>query len=176
MACHGRDRGGDVDSSLGRLAARAGAGGELDGLESARPMDGSQPFGSAFAGIAGLVVAVIPGLAVNLAPGSSLQGNMPADVFWLLSVELQSPQHMLPHLWRMPQWLAWGCYLVLAALALCRPDPRAADPVGRSVESRRIRRTPWPAARLRLSRGAGGHSDRARNGVVCHRDIAITCG
>ena len=70
-------------------------------------------------GLLGLAVAVIPGLAVNLAPGPGLcSGDMPADVFWLLSVELQSPQHMLPHLWRMPQWLAWGCYLALAALAI----------------------------------------------------------
>ena len=30
----------------------------------------------------------------------------------------QSPQHMLPHLWRMPQWLAWGCYPLLAAMSL----------------------------------------------------------
>ena len=63
---------------------------------------------------------MLPGLALNLAPGSSFQGKMPPDVFWLLSVELQGPQHMLPHLWRMPQWLAWGCYFVLAALALDR--------------------------------------------------------
>ena len=120
---------GDLDSSLGRVAARDGAGGELGGLVSARPMDGSRPSDGRSAGLLGLVLAVLPGLAVNLAPGSSLQGNMPADVFWLLSVELQSPQHMLPHLWRMPQWLAWGCYLVLAALALCGPAPIAAEPI-----------------------------------------------
>ena len=86
---------------------------------------------SAVRGIVGLILAVLPGLAVNVAPGSSLQGTMPADVFWLLSVELQSPQHMLPHLWRMPQWLAWCCYLILGALALERPSAR--------VENRRQR-------------------------------------
>jgi hypothetical protein len=73
---------------------------------------------TAVLGLVGLAVAVIPGLAVNLAPGSSLLGDMPAQDFWLLTAELQSPQHMLPHLWRMPQWLAWACYLVMAALAL----------------------------------------------------------
>jgi hypothetical protein len=69
-------------------------------------------------GIAGLALAVVPALAINVMPGGSLQGNLPDDLFWLLSVELQSPQHMLPHLWRMPQWLAASCYLALAALSL----------------------------------------------------------
>ena len=69
--------------------------------------------------LAGLMIAVIPGLAVNLPRGgASLLGALPEDVFWLLSVELQSPQHMLPHLWRMPQWLSWSCYLVLATVQL----------------------------------------------------------
>ncbi len=70
-----------------------------------------------------LALAVAPGLLINLGPGRSLQADMPADVFWLLSVELQSPQHMLPHLWRMPQWLAAGAYLVLALLALFDSTP-----------------------------------------------------
>jgi hypothetical protein len=85
-------------------------------------------------GVMGLAVAVIPGLAVNLAPGSSLLGDMPAHDFWLLTAELQSPQHMLPHLWRMPQWLAWACYLALAALAMAgarkRPEP---GPIGHTL-------------------------------------------
>jgi hypothetical protein len=90
---------------------------------------------SALLGGSGLVVAVIPGLAVNLAPGGSLLGDMPVHDFLLLTAELQSPQHMLPHLWRMPQWLAWASYLALAALpmagarvkpeqaAISRPSP-----------------------------------------------------
>ena len=76
-----------------------------------------------------LALAVGPGLLLNLGSGRSIQGDMPADVFWLLSVELQSPQHMLPHLWRMPQWLAAGAYLALAALALFGSRPLcSADP------------------------------------------------
>ncbi|HEX3449992.1 MAG TPA: DUF6798 domain-containing protein, partial [Isosphaeraceae bacterium] len=103
----------------------------------------------AFLGIAGLGIAVLPGVALNLAGGSSPQGNMPADAFWLLSVELQSPQHMLPHLWRMPQWLAAGCYVVLAALALFGQYRWSqADPAEPSNEM--IGRTPWTPARLRL--------------------------
>jgi hypothetical protein len=69
-------------------------------------------------GLLGLAVAVVPGLVINLAPGPPLFGRMAPRLFWLLSVELQSPQHMLPHLWRMPQWLSWACYLVLAALTI----------------------------------------------------------
>ncbi len=84
---------------------------------------------SAARGVARLVAAVLPGLAVNLASGSSVTSDMPADVFWLLSVELQSPQHMLPHLWRMPQWLAWSSYIALAGLA-CAP---AAPTIGRTA-------------------------------------------
>jgi len=82
---------------------------------------------TAILGVVGLAVAVVPGLAVNLAPGSSLLGDMPIHDFWLLTAKLQSPQHMLPHLWRMPQWLAWACYLALTALAIAgarkRPEP-----------------------------------------------------
>ncbi len=77
----------------------------------------------ALRGVIAAGLSVLPGLALNLAPGGSLlQGLPPAD-FWTLAVELQGPQHMLPHLWRMPQWLAWGAYLVLAVLALRRWAP-----------------------------------------------------
>jgi hypothetical protein len=106
--------------------------------------------GTAIRGIVLLMLAVLPGLAFNLAPGSSLQGNMPAADFWLLSVELQSPQHMLPHLWRMPQWLAWTAYLVLATLALTGRDGLGAT--DRKPGSDPLRpNLPWPPARLRLS-------------------------
>ena len=68
-------------------------------------------------------LSVLPGVWLNLAPGGSLTEGLPPGDFWTLTVELQSPQHMLPHLWRMPQWLAWGAYLVLAAQALGRWTP-----------------------------------------------------
>jgi len=105
---------------------------------------------TALQGLLGLAAAVLPGLAVNLAPGPSLLGDMPPDIFWLLGVELQSPQHMLPHLWRMPQWLAWGCYLALAALAILdRRNPRSADPAATVHGTTSFTR--WPPARLRLT-------------------------
>jgi hypothetical protein len=69
-------------------------------------------------GAAGL--AVLPGLALNLPSGDALLRGLSPQDLWTLSVELQNPQHMLPHLWRMPQWLAWGAYLVLAAVAWLR--------------------------------------------------------
>src|SRR5262249_58987030 len=66
-----------------------------------------------------MALAVVPGMVCNLASGPGLMGNIPQRDFWLLSVELQSPQHMLPHLWRMPQWLAFASYFALAALTVC---------------------------------------------------------
>ncbi len=96
-----------------------------------------------------LAVAVVPGVAVNLAAGPRLIGQMPSSDFWLLSVELQSPQHMLPHLWRMPQWLACLSYLALAGLAVSDlrwgrsvPAPQAIDEASSPFA--------WPAARVRL--------------------------
>jgi len=107
------------------------------------------PLRTAIRGIVILALAVVPGLAVNFDTGSSLVSDMPADVFWLLSVELQSPQHMLPHLWRMPQWLAWSSYLALAGLACAAGD--WFRPSGREHGSKDDRSPlPWPPARARL--------------------------
>ncbi len=72
----------------------------------------------AIAAAAATGLAVVPGLVLNLAPFASLREGLSPEKFWLLTVELQSPQHMLPHLWRTPQWLAAGAYLVLAVPAL----------------------------------------------------------
>ncbi len=73
---------------------------------------------TALRSLTALVVAILPGLAINLPQCSTLLGEVPPDQFWLLSVELQNPQHMLPHLWRMPQWLAWGSYFALALIQI----------------------------------------------------------
>lgn len=89
-------------------------------------------------GLALLGLAMAPGLALTLGQGDRLFRGLPAEEFRLLSVEIQGPQHLLPHLWRFPQWLAWGCYPVLASLALRR--------AGQGGERR-----PWPAARIRLA-------------------------
>jgi hypothetical protein len=65
-----------------------------------------------------VAAAVVPGLLLNLRDSGLLLEGLPADQVRLLAAELQSPQHMLPHLWRTPQWLAWGCYPLLAAVAM----------------------------------------------------------
>lgn len=76
--------------------------------------------------IAAMGLAIAPGLLVNLAPFGNLREGLPPETFRLLTVELQSPQHMLPHLWRKPQWLAAGAYLLLAGVAMAWPRPEAA--------------------------------------------------
>lgn len=65
-----------------------------------------------------LGLAVLPGLLVNGGRSGSLLSGLSLDDYWTLAVELQSPQHMLPHLWRRPQWLSFGCYFVLAGISL----------------------------------------------------------
>jgi hypothetical protein len=109
------------------------------------------------------LLAVAPGLALNLAPFGSLRDGLAPETFWLLTVELQSPQHMLPHLWRMPQWLAAGAYLMLALISLRvassslegeggrRPDAGGSSPpAGRLRSQGRREEGTEPAARLRL--------------------------
>jgi hypothetical protein len=78
----------------------------------------------ALRGMASAALGVIPGLVLNLKSGHLLLEGLPPGDFWTLAVELQGPQHMLPHLWRQPQWLAWGCYLVLAGLSLFQRGDR----------------------------------------------------
>ena len=76
--------------------------------------------------VGGLALAVVPGVLFNLGRPSVLTDGLPADDLRRLSAELQSPQHMLPHLWRRPQWLAWFCYPILATHAawpLARQGP-----------------------------------------------------
>ena len=96
-----------------------------------------------------LMLAVLPGLAMNVPRASALLGDLPDDVFWLLSVELQSPQHMLPHLWRMPQWLSWSCYFALAAIQLASTTISRADGATPEI-GERIPSTTWPMPRRRL--------------------------
>lgn len=66
-----------------------------------------------------LGLAVSPTLAFAGRQGGLLLKGLPPNEMRLLSVFIQGPQHMVPHLWRGSQWLAWGCYPILAWLA-CR--------------------------------------------------------
>jgi len=101
-------------------------------------------------GIVAAGLAVVPGLTLNLGHGSSLQEGLPPADFWTIAVELQSPQHMLPHLWRMPQWLAWGCYLVLALLALAAPEAGEPSHAVQDPTVETLNRSPCKA-RVRLA-------------------------
>jgi hypothetical protein len=69
-------------------------------------------------GVLTLCVALIPGAALTLTQGQRLFEGLPPAEFRLLGVELQMAQHMVPSLWRMPQWLAWGAFMVLGSLSL----------------------------------------------------------
>jgi hypothetical protein len=94
---------------------------------------------NALQGVAALGLAVLPGMALNLRHSATLVGDVPPELFRLLSVELQNPQHMLPHLWRKPQWLAWFSYLVLVGLQMAETAGgipgllRSDRPAGRRV-------------------------------------------
>jgi len=86
-------------------------------------------------------LAVVPALILNLWPFTSIREGLSPEKFWLLTVELQSPQHMLPHLWRMPQWLAAGAYLALAVVVLWDSRRRGdadAGPPGDGARSRLV--------------------------------------
>ena len=72
----------------------------------------------AIGAIGGLGLALLPGMVLVSGQGGILFAGLSTEEFRLLAVMVQGPQHMLPSTWRMPQWLAWGCYPVLALLAI----------------------------------------------------------
>ncbi|MFO0909121.1 MAG: DUF6798 domain-containing protein [Isosphaeraceae bacterium] len=65
-----------------------------------------------------LGIAIAPGVALNLTASGTVLDGIPTTTFRLLSLEIQGPQHMVPHLWRSPQWMAWLCYPWLVPLTL----------------------------------------------------------
>lgn len=81
-----------------------------------------------------LVIAAVGGALVpTLNQSTRLFEGLPQRAYLILAAEVQSPQHMLPHLWRMPQWLAFFCYPALAFLGL------------------KTSAAPWPIARRRVA-------------------------
>jgi hypothetical protein len=98
----------------------------------ARHVTGVGPRRAALA-LGALALAMLPWAFVYLRQAGSLFAGLPREEFRLLCVELQNPQHMLPHLWRLPQWLAFACYPILALLALGQAP------------------APWPPARFRFA-------------------------
>ncbi|HWE36284.1 MAG TPA: DUF6798 domain-containing protein [Isosphaeraceae bacterium] len=80
-----------------------------------------------------MALAIAPAAILHGGNGAKLFEGLPAEEFRLLTAYLQSPQHMIPHLWRWPQVAAWGCYFVVATLALFETPLRR-----------------WPRERVRL--------------------------
>ncbi len=95
----------------------------------------------AVSGMAALGLALVPWGVLYLGQAPRLHAGLPPEDLRLLSAELQSPQHMLPHLWRLPQWLAFSCYPILTLLALGRAWKARGD--APELEA-------WPPARTRL--------------------------
>ena len=69
-------------------------------------------------GVAGLILALVPALILHGGGGSGMLRGLSREEYLLLAAYVQSPQHMIPHLWRRLQWLAWAGMLALAALTL----------------------------------------------------------
>lgn len=89
-------------------------------------------------GWAVLALAMIPGALPNMMQGLRLFDGFSPEEFRLVGVELQMAQHMVPSLWRKPQWLAWGAYMAVGGLALFSPRRSEALP-GSDSEGRRAR-------------------------------------
>ena len=78
----------------------------------------------AMAGVLVVGLALLPALLALPGTSQVLFSGLDPDQFLLLAAQVQSPQHMLPHLWRFPQWLAWFAYLGLGAWGfLSVPQP-----------------------------------------------------
>ncbi len=86
-----------------------------------------------------LGLALYPSLAGMFAQGRRLFEGLDPEEFYLLSARVQGPQHMIPHLWRFPQWLAWFCYPMLAGWTLFQG--------GMGPGTNRVS---WPLARRRV--------------------------
>ena len=69
------------------------------------------------AAISAAGLAVLPGVASMIAQRSALTAGMAPDDLRLWAAYVQSPQHMIPHLWRRDQWLAALCFLAPAVAA-----------------------------------------------------------
>lgn len=78
------------------------------------------PWRCSLIGLAWLAAGLLPAVLAQAGQGAVLFDGMPLDEFVLIEAFVQSPQHLVPHLWRAPQWLAWGCFPVLAVLAMAQ--------------------------------------------------------
>jgi hypothetical protein len=86
---------------------------------------GVRPWQAAVA-LIGIGLAIAPSVLFASQRGGRLWDGLPAESLRLLAAHVQSPQHMLTHLWRRPQWLAGFAYIMLAVLTVV--DRRPATP------------------------------------------------
>ena len=70
------------------------------------------------AGAAWVGLGIAPGVLLAASQSGRLMDGLPETDFLTIAASIQGPQHMLPHLWRMPQWLAGAAYLALAGLTI----------------------------------------------------------
>ncbi|WP_169977187.1 DUF6798 domain-containing protein [Tautonia rosea] len=70
-------------------------------------------------GLTALAVALLPTVLIQAPQKAALFAGLDPETFRVLSFTVQGPQHMLPHLWRPMQWLAWFGYVALAGVTLC---------------------------------------------------------
>ena len=110
-----------IHPSVGlQLAMLAGAGWVAWAAWPARTGVGWQDAGRA---ILSLMIALLPAALLHGGGGAAMFRGLSRADYLLLGAYVQSPQHMLPHLWRRPQWLAWGATMLLAVVALLRKGP-----------------------------------------------------
>lgn len=64
------------------------------------------------------IIALVPGLGLAFAQSADLFEGLSTSDFRTLSLYVQGPQHMVPHLWRTTQVLAWFGLIGLGIAAL----------------------------------------------------------
>jgi Domain of unknown function (DUF6798) len=71
-----------------------------------------------------LAIGFLPAYLIHGGKGAVIFNGLSTEEFRLLSFYVQSPQHLMPDVWRFQQWLAWGCFPLLAWIAWQRDTDR----------------------------------------------------
>lgn len=72
---------------------------------------------AALLGIVGTLAALLPRLALIPEQSRVLRAGLDPRSLLDLAAFVQSPQHLVPHLWRSTQWAAWFAYLLAGLLS-----------------------------------------------------------
>jgi hypothetical protein len=65
-------------------------------------------------------MALLPAIVRLPSQSATVLGGLSAEDLYRLAALVQSPQHLVPHLWRFEQWAAWVCLVGLGGGALMR--------------------------------------------------------